>query len=272
MSGVMAINRDFTQEGPRWSPMLVLSIFLHGALFSALFFVPGNSRSGLKINEEVYEVTLVESPKASPSMDTASASSPQNASTHTTSSDNKQAKRIYTPSRQDNKVKIAKKTVKKSPVKPKRTEPTSDQLLEKAISRIEKKVKAEKSTDHLAKAIAAIDKKVSSSKEGAPGGGSQAGNLAIKFYQMELDRLIKSQWSYPGAIDNRRKPEAVVLVKVRRDGTVLDTGFIKKSGNNIFDESVLKAIEKAKPLPPLPEGYEKDYEEIEIVFILKDLE
>ena len=67
--------------------------------------------------------------------------------------------------------------------------------------------------------------------------------------------------------------EAVVLLRIRKDGTVLETRFIKPSGNKLFDESVLKAIEKSKPLPPLPEGYEKNYEEIEITFKnLKDLE
>jgi colicin import membrane protein len=88
-------------------------------------------------------------------------------------------------------------------------------------------------------------------------------------YKMTVETQIKSQWSYSDALGNY---EAIVIVNIRNDGTVLETRFIKPSGNKIFDESVLKAIEKAKPLPPLPEGYEKSYEEIKINFNLKDLE
>ena len=92
--------------------------------------------------------------------------------------------------------------------------------------------------------------------------------MALNMYRMEVETWIKSNWTYPDV----QEIEATVLVKIRKDGTVLETRFIKPSGNKLFDESVLKAIEKARPLPPLPEGYEENYEEIKINFNLKDLE
>jgi len=48
--------------------------------------------------------------------------------------------------------------------------------------------------------------------------------------------------------------------------------FKERSGDTIFDQSVLKAVEKSDPLPPFPEGYIKSYDDIEITFNLKDLE
>lgn len=262
----MAINRDYDQGGGKWSPMLLLSLLMHGIIFSALFWVPGNSRGILSMNEVVYEVNLVDAPKDSLTKGTASVSQKASAPA---AADNRQAKRIYNPSRQKDAVTVAKRTVKRR-TKPKKTRTDSGKLLDSAISKIERKVKNEK-PDHLEKAIAALDKKVGSS-DGTAASGSSAGNLAIRLYIMEAETLIKSRWSYPDAIASQKDIEAVVLLKVKKDGTVLETSFIKRSGNTIFDQSVLNAIEKAKPLPPLPEGYDKNYEDIEINFNLRDIE
>jgi len=259
----MALNSNYDQEGLRWRSMLILSLLLHGVLFSALFWVPGNSSGGLKMNEVAYEVNLVDPSKANlPSRKTSAPAAQQS-----TSADARMARRITASTSQKNAVVVAKRTVNRSKSKPKKTQTSSDQLLNRAISNIEKKVKTENNTDYLDRTIAAIDKKVGSSG-GESGRGGSAGGLAINMYKMEVETWIKSNWTYPDV----QEIEATIMVKIRKDGTVLETRFIKPSRNKLFDESVLKAIEKAKPLPPLPEGYKKNYEEIKINFNLKDLE
>ena len=264
MSGTMAINRDY-DEGFRWRFMLVLSVLMHGVLFSALFWVPGHGSGGLKMND-VYEVNLVDASKIDQLKSRASASAVQKSAP----ADTKKARRISASSRQKNIVTVSKRTAKRINPKPEKNQVSSDQLLDRAISKIEKKVKTENNNDYLNKAIARLDKKVDSSG-GASGRGTQAGSMAMNRYKMEAESLIKSNWAYSDALGNY-EDEAIVLVKIRKDGTVLETRFIKPSGNNIFDESVLKAIEQANPLPPLPEGYKENYEEIKIKFNLKDLE
>lgn len=252
----MTINSNQGHEGFSWRPMLVLSLLFHGALFSMLFWVPGNSSGSLRMNEAVYEVYLKDS---SLSKDRVSPSSTQKS---VAAPEKREAKRISSSS-QKNTVTVAKKTSERIKSKPEKTQASSNQLLDKAISSIEKKVNTEKNTDYLDKTIADLDRKMGSSGSGAP-----AGSLAINMYKMEVETLIKDNWTYPGEQDI----EAVVLVKIRKDGTILGTSFIKPSGDKIFDESVLTAIEKTKSLPPLPEGYEKNYEEIKINFNLRDLE
>ncbi len=91
---------------------------------------------------------------------------------------------------------------------------------------------------------------------------------------MEIEAAVNSNWSYPvGLIDQEAEKtlEAVVVVTVRSDGKILKARFKRKSKNPLFDDSVLKAIEKSDPLPGFPPGYRKSYEEIEINFSLKDL-
>ncbi|MGD9161087.1 MAG: energy transducer TonB [Desulfobacteraceae bacterium] len=260
----MAINRDYDQEGFRWRSMLVLSLLMHGMLFSVLFWVPGHGSGGLKMNEAVYEVNLVDDSK----IDQLKGRTSAPAVKKSTPADTRKARRISASSRQKNTVTVSKRTAKRIKSKPEKDQVSSNQLLDRAISRIEKKVKTENDNDYLDKDIARLDKKLDSSG-GVSGSGVQAGSLALNIYKMEAESLIKSNWSYSDALGNY---EAIVLVKVRKDGKVLETHFIKRSGNNVFDESVIKAIELANPLPPLPEGYKENYEEIEITFNLKDLE
>ena len=60
--------------------------------------------------------------------------------------------------------------------------------------------------------------------------------------------------------------EAIVVIKINRQGKIVKKMFEKKSGNVLFDQSVTEAIEKANPLPPLPPDYTQPYHEIGIRF------
>ena len=92
---------------------------------------------------------------------------------------------------------------------------------------------------------------------------------------MEIESTIKNNWSYPVALLNLKRgekiPEAVIILTVRSDGKILKTRFKRRSKDTLFDDSVLKAIEKSDPLPEFPPSYWKSYDEIEINFSLKDL-
>ena len=117
-------------------------------------------------------------------------------------------------------------------------------------------------------------------EEAAPGppgpkeGGGPVAATAMQFYQMEVETWVKRNWSYPVAMDDPKDLQAVVVLSVKSDGTILKTRLDKPSSNAIFDESVLKAVERSNPLPPFPESYRQhyDHDEIEINFNLKDLE
>jgi colicin import membrane protein len=92
----------------------------------------------------------------------------------------------------------------------------------------------------------------------------------MRIYQMEVETKVKGNWAYPTALVSRKDLEAVVLVKVQRDGTILKYELIKRSYNSMFDQSVITAIERTKSMPPFPEGFRQNDEEIEITFNIKD--
>lgn len=267
-------NENLLEEanGQHWGKMLFGSIVLHLAIFSLVFFIP-ESLSTRRFQGTVYEVNLVEAPTRSVSKGGGRPVSRKGKPISRTKK-LKPAKRVGSLVRKEKAVVLAKRVVKKKHAK--RIEPrrSPTRLIDQAISKIERKVKT-REKDTLQQAISRIESKV---KKGAAPSGSQAGaqsGIAIQLYKVEVENRIKENWGYPAAFmdpEKNKNLEALVVVKVSRDGTILKSWFEKASGNAGFDESVQKAIERSNPLPPFPEGYLKTYEEIEINFNLKELE
>lgn len=249
-----------SKEQDKWHRMIILSIAVHLAAFSTFFLIPEDPPLGLSDKEIVYEVDLVD-----PSQLNLNTEATGKQVTDTSNlTDSSQSKRIYAPE-QEKPLTIARRTVTRKAT-PKKKEITSGQLLDRAISRIQTRVDDEDG-NYLDKAISDLDKKASQSS-----GRGTAGGVTDRFYKMQVETWIKNNWAYPVARGDSDKLEAIILLKVNQDGTILDTKFLKRSKDSLFDKSVLQAIEKSKKVPPLPKGFNKSYEEIEIHFNLKDLE
>ncbi|HXG27704.1 MAG TPA: cell envelope integrity protein TolA [Nevskiales bacterium] len=82
-------------------------------------------------------------------------------------------------------------------------------------------------------------------------------------YSAAISQQIARNWLKPPGISDDLKCEALVVQLP--DGSVASARISKSSGNAAFDESVIKAIYKAAPLPqpPIPEVFER---ELEIAF------
>ncbi len=97
----------------------------------------------------------------------------------------------------------------------------------------------------------------------------QAEELQIKFkeYYDAVSKDIRDQWIVPEWV-RRRNVEILVSVRIGRDGRILSTTIEKRSGDPALDDSVVKALEKAKQrgLPPLPDGYTNSELEFGLIF------
>ena len=60
--------------------------------------------------------------------------------------------------------------------------------------------------------------------------------------------------------------ETILVVIIERNGKVQKLWFEKKSGNALYDQSAMRAIKKAEPLPPIPKELSEDTLEIGIRF------
>jgi len=279
MEGLQVRTSHDELEEPRWSRVIILSLLFHIIIFSVILFVPDSIPTRRISGAAVYEVNLVEMPGKSRSIPAKSSNSKMSrkvASSKTSTT----AKRISRPTKEEKPVVIGKRVVKrkkekkKEVKKPKKPRVSPSRLIDRAVSKIEKKVKAKKN-DHLAQAISKIQTRAEGTAEKGSVRGNAETGITIRMYQMAVEEQIKNNWSYPVALispEKLRELEAIVVVKVKEDGTIMKSWFKGRSSNSIFDGSVLKAIERSDPLPPFPEGYRKSYDEIEIRFDLSELE
>lgn len=265
--------------------MVLLSIILHLAGFSMILFVPEPSPTHA-IRDSVYEVSLVEipskpGPPSAPSKEKIRRApkdkTPEEKPTPT--------KRIAKVEWEGKAVSIAKKTIKLKDQKSEKPDISRSKLLEKALSNIkkkeetisdkntEKKSEAPDKKDELEEAISRITSRVEKRSEGTSGGGGPRTGLIMQLYKLEIEAHVRSHWSYPTLLTPKagESPKAVVVLEVRNDGTVLNFRFKERSSNEIFNQSVLKAIKQSDPLPPFPEGYRKTKDEIVITFDLDKL-
>jgi TonB family protein len=90
---------------------------------------------------------------------------------------------------------------------------------------------------------------------------------ALGLYRALVYEKIEGNWVLPERrVAEESRLEATLVVRARRDGTLVDIQFQQKSGDSRFDDSVLKAVLKSKPFPPFPDIYSPKEEEIVIHF------
>ena len=101
---------------------------------------------------------------------------------------------------------------------------------------------------------------------GSGGGGSGAPlDPAMQKYLLDIWEKIKNAWNVPGMA--KKDLETIVLIKVRQDGRIVDINIEKRSGNRVYDESVIRVLRAVEPLPPIPASLNTDSLEIGFRFL-----
>ena len=94
------------------------------------------------------------------------------------------------------------------------------------------------------------------------GGGTLASAEKIA-YADALQKHVKAGWHWlPGG----RQLRALVLVHIRENGEIDDIHVEESSGNGNFDDSVVRAIRKASPVPQPPAAFYADFAEVRFWF------
>jgi TolA protein len=86
----------------------------------------------------------------------------------------------------------------------------------------------------------------------SPSASGAVSSSQMNAYYALIWSRIKSQWALPRGILQSDNLEAIIDVKILRDGTVSRLEIEKSSGNRYFDQSAVKAVRKASPFPALP--------------------
>lgn len=92
--------------------------------------------------------------------------------------------------------------------------------------------------------------------------GGTAGGIGIKGqgsitdnYIAQAQQILKVNWDIPPAISDK-KIEAIISIRIMKDGLIQFKEIEKTSGNRLFDRSVLMAITKTNRLAPPPHEME----------------
>ncbi len=70
-------------------------------------------------------------------------------------------------------------------------------------------------------------------------------------YLDDLDGHIRNFWNLPEWLANGNFKASIIL-RIDKQGGIIDKKFISRSGNELFDQQVMGTLEKANPLPPPP--------------------
>lgn len=279
-----------------------ISIAIHLLFLGTLIFMP-QSGSGNRFTSSVVNVSLVSLPGKAPAAGPAAAP----VSAPPKKKEKKPAKaeitKITPPSKKPvvaipkpkdtvslntkpkpkKKVSLKKKTLDRSKIKraaiedvQKKVEDKRSAELDNALSRLKKQVKeTEAATPQRPEPVESKSATGSSGGVNAAGTGSGGGPRtleAIKIYQAEIQYRIQKNWAFSQQLAGHSlELEAVLAIKIMRNGDIEDIWFDKRSGNDYLDESAYKALVKSNPLPPLPSDYSGAYYKIGLIFGPKGL-
>ncbi|HOC45346.1 MAG: energy transducer TonB [Syntrophorhabdaceae bacterium] len=170
---------------------------------------------------------------------------------------------------------------KKVPRKPQSMQKEDDAV---SLSKKKSPKTTREEVDRLEERIRSIRKKtdyidIAKAGSGGPGRGSGGGGLpgsgggggapldpAMQKYLLDIWEKIKNAWNVPGMVQ-KKDLETVVMVKIRKDGRIVDINVEKRSGNRVYDESVLRVLRAVEPLPPIPSSLNTDALEIGFRFL-----
>jgi colicin import membrane protein len=228
-----------------------ISLILHIALVALLSLNPWPSI--VKIRPTAYTVTLI--PITLPEPEIQKTSPPSEIKEES-------PKPIEKPKKDDIVEKIKKPQKEKPPLK--HLQEAIEEIRKKAaLDEIQKRVARREKVEERAP-VASPPVPVVSSPKISPTAESKIENL----YNSLVESKIKEAWTIPeNLLKETVDLETIIVIIIDQDGRVQKWWFEKKSGNAIYDQSAVRAIKKAEPLPPIPKELGKEKVEFGIRFL-----
>ena len=170
---------------------------------------------------------------------------------------------------------VGKETAKEKKTEAKETAASLDSVRERLIQSAVERAKNRTDSGQKASKGEAISSGAGEGEGAAAlGKGGRGGGLVkgIDFiiYKNRMEDTIKRNWVWPGQRSNR-KLGVTVRWSVKDNGEIVGLKIVQPSGDPAYDDSVVRAVRKSSPLPPVPEGLAKDFAEVEYTFRPEDL-
>jgi len=86
------------------------------------------------------------------------------------------------------------------------------------------------------------------------------GDFRFAYYLSTLRNKIGSRWVPPQGVDARNRPiKTILYFRVKRSGQIDQARVEASSGYAFFDQTAMRALLAATPLPPLPAAFPDNY-------------
>ncbi len=150
------------------------------------------------------------------------------------------------------------------PQPPKPAQPAApapdEQKLAEALGQVQKELEQREVTAQTPPTAAGVpDGSGTAAPAGVPGGQVGAADPGLAQYQSTVRSKIVRTWVRANTGPDDGQPiRTRVQVRINASGQVIGKNVVKSSGNESFDLSALRAIERASPLPPPPAGLEAE--------------
>ncbi len=92
----------------------------------------------------------------------------------------------------------------------------------------------------------------SSTRTAPPPRTGSASSLVENQYRATIGSKFMASWSLPDAKLLNPDLLANVIIRISKNGQIISHRFEKRSGDRVFDQFVIRAIQEANPLPPIP--------------------
>lgn len=92
---------------------------------------------------------------------------------------------------------------------------------------------------------------------------AQEQDIYFVAYMTRLQNKVKSNWEIPHGQPDKK---TVVVFKINKDGKLLSSNILEKSGDDLFDQEALAAIYSSVPFEQLPNNVKDDSVEVQFVF------
>ena len=160
---------------------------------------------------------------------------------------------------------LKKETVEKATVQkptPPAASKTRTRDVAKAIEAMRQKVQTQEKT-HTASGVG------SAAGAGTGGGGVGGGGSAvlsrIENYKIEAALAVAQNWAFSQQLAGADEQlETRITFRILPNGEITDIKIVQPSGNHYLDESAYRAVRKASPVAPFPEGVNQPYIEMGI--------
>ncbi len=167
--------------------------------------------------------------------------------------------------------KIKKKTKKKA-VTPQKNRP--ENLLKKRLEKIREQVREKQEEQFLKKRLNAIssmikkreEREEASKRQGETGRDNRGQEETLRAYCAAIWETVREHWNFPEYLMDQPGLTCIIVIRIQHDGTVEKIWFEKKSGDDLFDRSAMRAVKEASPFPKIPKALGPDTLEIGIRF------